>query len=122
MWNQVKTRKKFVTDAATFVTAAVGMANVTVSELQQMEIAQRNARRCLSSVFEHAKLIKGLSSVHFLRMREDEIVTFVINQDGRQHAPGPNGTDQDDTAQVAPAAEICRDDGEPKVGDWYAVD
>ena len=57
VWMQVKTRKAIVTNASTFVAAASGMKNVSVSEMDQREIDRRNKSLNLQAVFQNAKPI-----------------------------------------------------------------
>lgn len=102
VWNQVKSRKAIVTNAATFVTAATGMMNVSVSELQQTEIDRRNAELHLTTVFEQAKPIKGISSVHFLRVKNNDIAAFVITEDGESHANQQDSSMVEEKDQTGP--------------------
>ena len=61
---QAKTQK------TTFVAAASGMENVSVSEMLQAKIDQRNQSLNLQSVFTSAKAINNISTMHCFQVPE----------------------------------------------------
>ena len=60
------------------------MKDVSVCEITSSEIAKRNEKLNLDVIFSEAKAMPGTSKMHFFKLVNDEVVTYVLSRDNQQ--------------------------------------
>ena len=60
------------------------MKDVSVCEITSSEIAKRNEKLNLDVIFSEAKAIPSIAKMHFFKLVNDEVVTYVLSRDNEQ--------------------------------------
>ena len=122
VWNAVKTRKHIVTDAKSFVAAAMNYTNVKVVEMTASDIEERNISLNVTKVFEAASPIPGIAAIHSVKIDKDKLIVHALTENADYNIISEddntldNGTESD--ASNSTNEEHCV----IGVGDWYAVE
>ena len=90
------------------------MENVSVSEMLQAEIDQRNQSLNLQSLFTSAKAINNISTMHCFQVPEGLVQAYLLTEDAiTTHSTPPQSAVSSHTNAIEAIAIT--------VGDWYAV-